>query len=152
MVTLVGTEEDFGKALKELIELEYDAIEAYEAAINRLDNEEYRDHLTSFKSDHMRHVSEISTLLKDHNIDPPTEASLVKQWLAKGKVIIGNLVGDLQILQAMRRNEIDTNTAYERLNEHKHIWLDARGILAQGLKDEQKHKKWLEDTLDLDNG
>lgn len=150
MATLVGTQEDFGEALKELVELEYDAIEAYEAAINRLENQDYKDNLISFKEDHTRHISELSTLLKAHNIDPPTKASLVKQWLVKGKVIIGNLAGDLQILEAMRSNELDTNTAYERMNEHENMWINARGPLSQGLNDEQRHKKWLESILDYE--
>lgn len=42
MVTLVGMQDDFGTTLKDLVELEYDAVEAYEAAINRLDNKEYK--------------------------------------------------------------------------------------------------------------
>ncbi|MES2608513.1 MAG: ferritin-like domain-containing protein [Pseudomonadota bacterium] len=148
MVTLVGMQDDFGSALKDLIELEYDAVEAYEAAINRLDNEEYRMSITSFMQDHLRHIKEVSELLKKHNETPPSGPSLAKQWLTKGKVIFGNLVGDKTILMALRSNEIDTNTAYERLKIHEHIWSDARDIINRGLMDERKHKKWLESVLD----
>ncbi|MBL0942527.1 MAG: DUF2383 domain-containing protein, partial [Alphaproteobacteria bacterium] len=70
MVTLVGTQEDFEVALKELLELDYDAVEAYEAAINRLENQEYKTQLNTFKNDHERHIKEISALLKKHNIAP----------------------------------------------------------------------------------
>ena len=42
MATLVGTQTKFVDALKELAELDHDAIEAYEAAINRLENEFYK--------------------------------------------------------------------------------------------------------------
>ncbi len=38
MSTLVGTQDSFAKALCSLIELDFDMIEAYEAAINRLEN------------------------------------------------------------------------------------------------------------------
>ncbi|AFC70705.1 hypothetical protein MC5_01535 [Rickettsia australis str. Cutlack] len=35
MTTLVRTQNNFADAIKELVELDYDAIEAYKAAINR---------------------------------------------------------------------------------------------------------------------
>ena len=38
MTTLVGTQKNFAS---ELIELDYDAIEAYKAAINRLENKRF---------------------------------------------------------------------------------------------------------------
>ncbi|ABV78707.1 hypothetical protein RBEMOGI_1576 [Rickettsia bellii str. RML Mogi] len=47
----------------------------------------------------------------------------------------------------MLSNEEDTNTAYERLNNHADKWHDAEKILEQGFKDEQKHKKWIENQL-----
>ncbi|KJV81801.1 hypothetical protein RHORCCE3_0998 [Rickettsia hoogstraalii str. RCCE3] len=36
MTTLVGIQNNFADAIKELIELDYDAIEAYKTAINRI--------------------------------------------------------------------------------------------------------------------
>ena len=150
MVTMVGMQDDFGLALKDLLELEYDAVEAYEAAIKRLDNEEYKMSVTSFTQDHKRHIQEVSELLKKHTVTPPSGPSLVKQWITKGKVILGNIVGDRSILMALRSNEIDTNAAYERLKIHEHIWPDAREMISRGLLDEHRHKKWLETVLDTD--
>jgi rubrerythrin len=148
MVTLVGTQEDFGAALKDLLELDYDAVEAYEAAINRIESQVYKDQLNIFKADHERHIQEISTLLGQHSIDPPKGPSIGKQWLTKGKVILANLIGDTTILRAMRSNEIDTNTAYERLSIHEGMWPDSKDIIRRGLLDERKHKKWLESVLE----
>jgi rubrerythrin len=148
MVTLVGTQEDFETVLKELIELDYDAVEAYEAAINRLESQEYKAQLNTFKADHERHIKEISALLKQHNIDSPEGPSIGKQWLAKGKVILANLIGDTTILRAMMSNEIDTNTAYERVLNHEKLWPDSKDIIKRGLLDERKHKKWLENVLE----
>jgi hypothetical protein len=41
---------------------------------------------------------------------PPKEGDM-KALLTKGKVVIAGLMGDAAILQAMRTNEADTNTA-----------------------------------------
>ena len=144
MVTFVGMQDDFASALEKLLELEFDAAEAYEAAFERLKNEEYKEKIKSFKEDHHRHISAISELLKNHGFTPPTGPSTAHQWMTKGKVVIGGLMGDLAILRAMRSNEIDTNTAYERMHLHEQAWADAKDLLREGLKDEQRHKKWLE--------
>lgn len=144
MVTMVGKQAEFGDALKELVELDYDAVEAYETAINRLENTEYKLKLQEFMNDHRRHIQELSDVLKKHNCDIPTGPSTGKQWLAKGKVVLANLVGDKTILSAMLSNEEDTNTAYERMNERTDKWDDAKNALSRGLKDEEVHKEWLE--------
>ena len=52
MRTGVGLETGFMTAIKDLIELDYDAIAAYEAAIDRLNKDEFRNVLRNFKIDH----------------------------------------------------------------------------------------------------
>jgi len=143
MATLVGMQSEFSSALKDLIELDYDAIEAYETAINRLESEAYKNQLKDFAEDHKRHVRELTNLLERHNEDAPTSASLGKQWLTKGKVVLANLIGDEAILAAMKSNEEDTNTAYERMNERDDKWEDSLDILRRGLEDERRHRAWL---------
>lgn len=147
MTTLVGTQTHFSDAIKALIELDYDAAEAYEAAIERLDSKEYRDKIEQFRQDHLRHIRELSTLLRKHNEEPPTGPDMTKHYIAKGKVIIANLLGDETILSAMYTNEEDTNTAYNRVNDREDMWDDAKTIIRTGLEDEKRHKKWLESMM-----
>jgi bacterioferritin (cytochrome b1) len=146
MVTKVGMQISFSSALQDLLALDYDAIEAYETAINKLENTNYKEKLTEFKADHERHIKEITTILGLHNEKIPTGPD-AKQWLTKGKVILANLMGDEAILSAMKSNEGDTNTAYQRMNERDDIWEDAVEMLAKGWEDEKRHKAWLENIL-----
>lgn len=146
MTTMVGKQSKFEDALYELCELDYDAIEAYQAAIERLEKKEYVEKLQEFKVDHQRHVSDITSLLNKHQAKAPTGPD-AKQYLTKGKVILANLMGDEAILKAMLTNEEDTNIAYERLNDHAGKWEDSETILNQGLADEKKHKQWIHLTL-----
>ena len=147
MATLVGTQTDFSRAVKELVELDFDAVEAYEAAINRIENSAYKSKLEEFKKDRQRHVQELSGLLREHEEDPPTGPSMGKQWLTKGKIILANLISDKTILAAMKTNEDDANTAYERMVAHEDKWEDAAMILQRGLQDERRHREWLEKTI-----
>jgi predicted outer membrane protein len=147
MVTMVGIQIDFGNALIELVELELDAIEAYKLAISKLENQNYKTYLEEFVKDHENHVEKLNELLIAHGKRSVKEAGL-KQWLAKGKVYLRDLIGDdNSILKAMLSNEEDTNTAYERMNSRDDRWEDAREILAKSFENEKKHKKWIEYTL-----
>ncbi|MBN8827743.1 MAG: DUF2383 domain-containing protein [Sphingobacteriia bacterium] len=146
MVTLVGTQTEFLDAVKDLIELDYDAAEAYDAAINRLENNDYKEKLRQFKEDHDRHTRELTNLVQKHGEEAPDGPS-GKQWLTKGKVVLADLMGDKAILMAMRSNEIDTNTAYDRLLDHEGMWDDAREIIKKGFEDEKHHKAWFDEIL-----
>lgn len=151
MVTLVGTQFNLADALKDLIELEYDAIEAYEAAYNRLRDENYKNKISEFKADHLKHVASLSELLKKHGETAPTGPSLINQWLTKGKVVISNIIGDKQILSAMNSNEADTNSAYDRISAREDLWDDSVEMINEFYSDEKKHKAWLEAIIKAEN-
>lgn len=144
MVTQVGLESNFTDALYDLIELEYDAVEAYEAALVRLENSNYKEKIREFLEDHKRHIKKFSSILMQHNKEAPQGPDSTKSFLTKGKVIVAGLVGDKAILHAMHSNEIDTNTAYERLNLFEGRWTDTDNALQEALQDERRHKAWLE--------
>lgn len=145
MVTLAGIESNFVDALKDLVELEFDTVEAYEAAIDRLKDPEYKITLGQFRDDHKRHISELTSLLIKHDIDPPLGHNMNKHWITIGKVMIANLTGgDKAILLAIKANKMDTNITYERMKERSDVWNDAKDIIDCGLQDEQRHQKWLE--------
>jgi bacterioferritin (cytochrome b1) len=146
MVTLVGMQTEVRKAIYELTELDYDAIEAYKSAIERLENEEYKRKMREFMADHEEHVRSLSNLLRRADEKAPSGPS-IKQYLTSGKIVIGSLLGDKSILQAMKTNEDDTNTAYERVLKYDGLAQDERQIIEKGLADERKHRTWIENTL-----
>jgi len=150
MVTNVGNQENFTDAIKELIELDYDAVEAYEVAIKNLENAKYKDKFIEFKGDHEQHIKQLSAFLERSSEVAPTKADKTKGLLAQGKVAIASLVGDKTILKAMLSNEEDTVTAYERINERVEESSDTKiaTIIAKGLADETRHKDWITTTLD----
>lgn len=151
MVTLVGTQSDFGNALKDLVELEYDAIEAYDETIKNLENEDYKSHMKDFLNDHKKHVEKLNEILVSHGKRSVTGPS-GKRLLTKGKVILADIMGDdNSILKAMHSNEEDTNEAYHRMSAHKNKWEDIGNVIETFLEDEKKHKKWLEETLKTNN-
>jgi rubrerythrin len=146
MTTMVGTQKSFLDALIELVELEYDAVEAYKEAIEHLKREDYKEKLKNFLMDHERHIVELTNLITERGETPP-KAPDIKQYLLKGKIKAANILGDNSILKAMKDNEEDTNKAYERLNNHVDKWAEAVDVLQRNFSDEKRHKAWLEETL-----
>lgn len=142
MVTRVGKQKEFSEALKELVELEYDAHEAYGAAINRLSDAKFKEQLTKFSKVHEKHIKEITKLLKSKNQTPP-EGPSTKQWLTKGKVVIANLMGDKAILSAICSNEEDVSEAYKNMCAHSEKWPESEDLLLKAQEDVRRHKEWL---------
>lgn len=135
--------------LADLIQLDRDAVEAYEAAINRLDRAEFRARLADFKQDHERHIQELSTLVRASGEKPPTEGDF-KRFLTQGKVVLGEIAGDTGILRAMLSNEKETNQKYEAALKDATLSANAdlHQILSRNLGDERRHKAWIETQLE----
>ncbi|HWL79967.1 MAG TPA: ferritin-like domain-containing protein [Roseomonas sp.] len=145
MVTTVGTESTFPKLVRNLLLLEHDAIAAYEQTIERLENPAYKQQIAAFKSDHDRHVTELTRLAGSLGTDAPTEGD-AKQLLTTGKVALASIMGDAAVLRAMKSNEEDTVSAYERACEHSEVPPEARRIFEQAAQDERRHRSWMQET------
>jgi uncharacterized protein (TIGR02284 family) len=143
MATLAGTEKSLNHLLRDLIELDYDAIEAYKAAIERLKQQADRTQLGVFLEDHRRHVADLSAYLRQLGVEPPVSGD-IKRVLTKGKVVVLGLMGDKAIFEAMKSNEDDTNRAYERAVGADGLTADLRSALDRNLADERRHRAWFE--------
>jgi uncharacterized protein (TIGR02284 family) len=128
--------------LNRLIQLDYDAIEAYKAAIARLGETEDRKQLSAFLADHRRHVDELAFVVRNLGGEPASHGDL-RQVLTKGKVVLGGLTGDRAMIEAMRSNEGETSNVYEQAASQPGIPVDVLAVLERNLSDERKHQAWL---------
>lgn len=138
---------DKTKTLKELVKLDYDAIEAYDAAIERLEDPGYKERLGEFRQDHVRHTENLGSILRNLNEDVP-EGPDMKRMLTEGKVVIAGLGGDKAVLRAMQANEKVTNTAYEKALEANGTDAATRQTLQRNLDDERRHKAWIDEKIE----
>jgi rubrerythrin len=145
MVTMVGNESTFEKLIQNLIYLEYDAIAAYESTIERLDDKTLSAQVETFRQDHLQHLSTLKEIAAEAGIEAPTEGDM-KQMLTTGKIALADLLGDAAILKAMRTNEEDTVTAYERASQHEHAIPASKVFFATAHQDEVRHRAWFETT------
>lgn len=134
------------KKLSDVVELDYDAVAAYQEAIQRLENTTFKSRLTEFVKDHERHISDLSEVIRQEGGTPPDSGDF-KKILTKGKVQLADLAGDEAILKAMKTNEDQTNSKYESMVEEAfpdHI----HTILTKGLEDERRHRAWIVTTIE----
>ncbi len=145
MTTLIGTQRDPATLLAALIALDYDAIAAYQVAIDRLEHRECRERFKQFRADHERHVRDLGHLLRSMNVEPPSGAD-IKQILTAGRVLLSDIVGgDRAILEAMMTNEEESNCAYENAASHCDLPGTIRLTIERHLADERTHRAWIED-------
>jgi uncharacterized protein (TIGR02284 family) len=148
MATSIGMEDKIEDLLADLIRLDHDAAAAYDAAIERLGKASYRSTLAGFRQDHLRHIDELGEVLSAMGGTPPGRGDM-KSVLTQGKVVLGGLMGDKAILQAMKTNEDDTNTAYERAVQHRDATPALHGTLERALSDERRHRDWMVETIQM---
>jgi rubrerythrin len=142
MGTMVGTETTLIGFVNNLIELDFNTIEAYKGAIERVDDVNARRKFASFIEDHQRHIDDLTAFLRDMKHEPAEQGDL-KRALAKGKVMIRGLLGAQSLLEALKSIELDTNRAYERAIERAEIPDRLRVLLKKSLVDEQRHLSWI---------
>lgn len=145
MVTMVGNEGNIEKLVKDLLYLEHDAIAAYDSCIERLDDKTLSAKLSEFKQDHLQHVVVLNEIARELGIDAPTEGDM-KQMLTTGKIALADLFGDATILKAMKTNEDDTVTAYERASKHDEALPETKAFFMKAHQDEVRHRTWMETT------
>jgi bacterioferritin (cytochrome b1) len=61
--------------LADLIELDFDAATAYQAAIEQVQDPSYRSALSEFRIDHLRHIDELGEILRAMGVNPPEQGA-----------------------------------------------------------------------------
>jgi len=145
MATTVGKEGDIEGLVVDLISLEYDAIAAYESTIDKLSDTALSSQIAEFRADHLQHLEVLQGMARELSVEAPTSGD-AKEWLTTGKIALANLAGDAAILKAMKTNEDDTVTAYERASQHPDAIAKSRGFFDKALADERRHREWMERT------
>jgi len=147
--TATENEKQLIDELNHLIALEYDAISAYEAAIQRLDADAFKSKFEQFLVDHQSHEQDLTRAVSMLGGTPRTRGD-IKQLLTKGRVVLANLAGDKAILKAMKANEDDTNRKYEdSVNKCRRLApLLIQQTLVRALEDERRHREWIVSVIE----
>lgn len=133
--------------LNDLLQLDHDAIGAYEIAIEKLQDRDHADQIAGFKRDHERHVRELNeaiTRLGGTPKNEPHATGPLKQALQS----LGGLAGDKGVLIAWRTNELQVRTKYDSYAHKAMLWPDdLKRLIDRNALDEERHYDWVTEVL-----
>jgi rubrerythrin len=141
------TQQEITEDLSQLVQLDIDAVLAYDRALGGVDVPPLAATLASFKLDHQRHVLELSQVLLGMGFTPPEAKPDMKGMLLGGVTGLRARFGTEQALRAMVPNEELTTTTYARMLA-KPFPADVLEIVRRNAADEQRHLSWLERAID----
>lgn len=99
--------------LNNLIQLDVDAVEAYDHAIKHVEYKDIKKRFGEFQDDHRAHIRNLSEMVGQMGGTPVKPKPDLKGYLMEGFTTLMSLTGAKQTLEAMRTNERKTNKEYE---------------------------------------
>ena len=137
------------EVLNDLLQLDHDAIGAYEIAIERLEDPNHAQQIQGFLHDHERHVRELNRLIQERAGVPRNEPHVTgpfKQALQG----LGSLGGDRGTLIAFRTNEMQVRSKYYACAARAKLWPpEVRAVIETNAADEDRHYRWVNEALRL---
>jgi uncharacterized protein (TIGR02284 family) len=129
----------------DLIRFDYDAIGAYDEAIDTIKMEPLNGMLIQFRGDHERHVVTLSGIVQrlgGKPVDKPGARGVIRKTMTK----VAGLVGVEPTLKAMQSNEEVLNKQY-RERSNMAFPADVLGVIQRHYADEQRHLQWVQQQL-----
>jgi hypothetical protein len=141
------TNQEIAAELGALVQLDVDAVLAYDRAIAAIGDGAVARELAGFKLDHQRHVLELSRALLDMGVQPPQASPDLKGSILGGVTALRSRLGTEQALHAMRTNEQLTTSSYARALA-KPFPDEVLEVVRRGDADERRHLAWIERAID----
>jgi rubrerythrin len=135
------------KTIRKMIQLDIDAVHAYEQALVKIDDREIKSQISAFRDDHRRHIDDLSDYLRNHNETVPKMERDLKGFLIEGFTALRSATGTEGALKAMKSNEKITNSQYQDAIDEVELE-DARVLLQKNYEDEKRHLAYIEQVLD----
>ncbi|HEX7089834.1 MAG TPA: ferritin-like domain-containing protein [Longimicrobiales bacterium] len=133
--------------LNDLLQLDHDAVQAYNIAIDCVSEERLREPLMAFRADHERHIQELTSLIRAQG-GIPLEIAHIPTGMFKSAVQrAGATRGDRALLLTFKANERQVRDKYRRHADRDHP-PDVQAVLARAALDEERHYAWALEVLD----
>jgi uncharacterized protein (TIGR02284 family) len=105
-------EKDLIEAMSKLVQLDIDAVHAYDQAIKEIDDPIMRDRLEKFQADHRAHIDGLSKKIEDLGGRPPEQSKDFKGYIIEAFAAVRSFTGLKGALAAMKTTEEITNRHY----------------------------------------
>ena len=138
------------EGLNDLLQLDHDAVGAYQIAMEKLHDRDHADQIAGFRRDHERHIRELNELIAELGGTPknhPHATGPFKLALQS----LGGLAGDKGVLMAFRTNELQVRAKYDSYAAKANHWpTHIKRVIDGCALDEERHFRWVSDVLGKD--
>lgn len=138
---------EIAKQLSTLVQLDIDAVHAYNEAIEKVDRPAIKEHLIRYRDDHDRHIADLSAEIRRLGETPPDYSPDFKGFFIQGFTSLRSITGTQGALKAMYTNEKLTNKKYDEATEWN-LPPDIKHIVALAFEDERRHIEYIEQALE----
>ena len=133
--------------LNDLLQLDHDAMAAYDVAIAKLEDRDNADQIAGYRRDHERHVRELNELVSRLGGTPSNHPHVTGPFKTALQSL-GALAGDKGLLMAFRTNELQVRTKYDAYASRAMLWPpDVKRVIDGAALDEERHYAWVADVL-----
>ena len=140
------TPEEMIDGLNSLIQLDIDAVSAYEQAIKNIDDPIFKARFVDFRGDHQNHIRELSSMVQKMGGTPPDPSPDFKGFLIQGFTAIRSATGTEGALRAMELNEKLTNRNYSEAVGWA-LTPEAKTLVEKNFSDEKVHLEYIQSNL-----
>jgi rubrerythrin len=138
---------DVVEGLNDLLRLDHDAVSAYDAAIEKLEDPDLANQIAGFRKDHERHIAELNRLITGFGGTPENTRHSTAP-LKEALQSLGGLAGDKGVLIAWRANELQVRTKYDSYASRATFWPDeVKRAIDENALDEERHYEWVVSVL-----
>ena len=135
--------------LNDLIKLDIDASRAYGQALDNIDHPDIKSHMTRYRDDHDRHVTELQAAVRGLGGSPAEMTPDIKGYFIEGFTALRSMTGTEGALKAMQTNERLTNSRYQdAVKELAGAPAEVMTLLDRNYADERLHLEYVTRALD----
>jgi rubrerythrin len=128
--------------LRLLARLDVDAAAAYQAAIERVEEQPIKERLNAYRLDHTRHVQDLNEHITRLGGEPVDLTPDIAGLVLRGFTSLSGVLGTRGALAAMLANEQLTNATYEVMRRMR--WpAEIQELIEANRADERRHFQWM---------
>ena len=106
------------EAILNLVQLDIDAVHAYDQALKEIDDPIIKDRLLKFQEEHRNHIGGLSKHIEELGGQPPAYSKDFKGYVIEAFAAIRSFTGLTGALKAMKTTEEITNRYYSEEKVH----------------------------------
>lgn len=138
---------DIVKELKGLCQLDIDAVHAYNECIHHIDISDVKRTIDRFRSDHERHIKDISALIHGYKEKAPEFSPDLKGYMLDVFSKLRSLSGTEGALKSLKSGENLTNKRYAKALDLD-FPANVKDVIERNYRDEQRHLTYVEECID----